>query len=79
MSDAIFERIKGVLSERMAFNVSNLKADTSFADLDIELFDALELGIALEEEMNIDIPDNDITHWRSIADVSKTLEGLKHG
>ena len=79
MSDATFERIKGVLSDRMAFDVTSLKPDSDFTDLDIQLFDALELAIALEEEMNVDIPDTEITHWRNIADVSKTLEGLKHG
>jgi acyl carrier protein len=54
----IFEKVQKIVSEQLGVDVSEVKPEASFAnDLGADSLDTVELVMALEEEFDIEIPD----------------------
>jgi acyl carrier protein len=58
MNQEIFERVKKIVIEQLEVEADRVTADASFAnDLGADSLDTVELVMALEEEFEIEIPD----------------------
>lgn len=58
MSDDIFAKVKGIVVEQLGVEEADVKPASSFAnDLGADSLDTVELVMALEEEFDIEIPD----------------------
>lgn len=58
MNQEIFERVKKIVVEQLEVNPDDIKPESSFAnDLGADSLDTVELVMALEEEFDIEIPD----------------------
>lgn len=56
--EAIFDKVQKIVSEQLGVDTSEVKPDASFAnDLGADSLDTVELVMALEEEFDIEIPD----------------------
>ncbi len=56
--DNIVERVKKIVAERLGVNEADIKNDSSFVDdLEADSLDTVELVMALEEEFECEIPD----------------------
>lgn len=59
MSD-IESRVKAIVAEQLDVDVSEVKSDSSFVDdLGADSLDTVELVMALEEEFDAEIPDDE--------------------
>jgi acyl carrier protein len=71
MSD-IEQRVKKIVSEQLGVNEADVKIDSSFVDdLGADSLDTVELVMALEEEFECEIPDEEaekITTVRQAVD-----------
>ena len=66
------ERVKKVISDQLGVEVEKIKDDASFVeDLGADSLDTVELVMALEEEMEIEIPDEDA---EKITTVQKAID-----
>jgi len=75
LSDAARERIRGIVAEHLCckpaqvFDHSHL-----FDELGCDSLDVIEIGIAMEEEFDINaIPDDDVEKWRTVADIQASV------
>ncbi|MEM6251499.1 MAG: acyl carrier protein [Cyanobacteria bacterium P01_D01_bin.156] len=58
MADDILGKVQKIVSEQLGVDVAEVKAEASFAnDLGADSLDTVELVMALEEEFDIEIPD----------------------
>jgi len=58
MSDDILTKVQGIVSEQLGVDKEEVKPEASFAnDLGADSLDTVELVMALEEEFDIEIPD----------------------
>lgn len=56
--DDIFVKVQKIVSEQLGVDASEVKPEASFAnDLGADSLDTVELVMALEEEFDIEIPD----------------------
>ncbi|MBL8991768.1 MAG: acyl carrier protein [Spirochaetia bacterium] len=69
-----FEKIKGIIKDKLNVDVSDLKAESTFADLGADSLDIVELIMALEEEFGIEIPDEDAEKIKTVGDAKKYIE-----
>ena len=59
MSDSTFEKVKKIIVEQLEADESAVKPEATFAeDLGADSLDIVELVMALEEEFDIEIPDD---------------------
>jgi acyl carrier protein len=57
---SVEQRVKKIVAEQLGVNESEVKSESSFVnDLGADSLDTVELVMALEEEFECDIPDED--------------------
>lgn len=56
--EEIYDRVKKIVAEQLSVDAGDVKPEASFAnDLGADSLDTVELVMALEEEFDIEIPD----------------------
>jgi acyl carrier protein len=74
MSDELIERVIKVIAATKRIPVESVTIDRSFLDLGIDSMDAVEILFAMENEFNINIPDEEV---RSVRDIRQMCEGVE--
>ena len=66
----IFEKVRGIAAEQLGIDEDKIVMESTFlADLEADSLDIVELMMALEEEFNIEIPDEDVEKLSTVSDV----------
>ncbi|MEA2050272.1 MAG: acyl carrier protein [Campylobacterota bacterium] len=74
----MLEKVKAVVVEQLDCNADEVKEDSKFIeDLGADSLDVVELVMALEEEFDIEIPDEDAEGILTVADAMKYIEDHK--
>ena len=69
------EQVIGVVADRLGKPVDEVKPESNFVeDLDADSLDLVELIMALEDEYDVTIPDEDAQNIRTIADAVAYIE-----
>ncbi len=76
MSDnSLADRIGKIIVEQLGVNEDQVKPEAKFIeDLGADSLDTVELVLALEEEFETEIPDEDAEKLQSVGDVIKFIE-----
>ena len=71
----IYNRVKKVTVEELGVKDEDVAVQSSFTeDLGADSLDVVELVMAFEEEFGIDIPDDDVTHLKTIKDAVEYIK-----
>lgn len=77
-TDALFEKVKSIISEQLGVEEDKIALESHFADdLEADSLDTVELVMAFEEEFDITIPDDiaeKITTVQSAIDFIKSAQ-----
>ena len=69
------EQVIGVVADRLGKPVDEVKPESNFVeDLDADSLDLVELIMALEDEYDVTIPDEDAQNIRTISDAVAYIE-----
>ncbi|MDP8266654.1 MAG: acyl carrier protein [Candidatus Aceula meridiana] len=69
------DKIKSIIAEQLGVKVEEVTPESSFVDdLGADSLDTVELIMALEEEFNVEIPDEDAEKMSKVANVIKYIE-----
>ena len=69
-------KIKKIIEEQLGVEGERIKPEASFIDdLGADSLDIVELVMAMEEEFDLEIPDEDAEKLRTVSDVTKYLQG----
>ncbi|MCB0350891.1 MAG: acyl carrier protein [Bdellovibrionales bacterium] len=72
---SIEPRIKKIIEEQLGVEGDRIKPDASFIDdLGADSLDIVELVMAMEEEFDLEIPDEDAEKLRTVSDVTKYVQ-----
>ncbi len=74
----IFERIKELLNDQLDISTDVMTMDSNIAtDLGADSLDVVELLIAIEDEFDVEIPDEEIENIKTVGDLVKYIETNK--
>ena len=66
----MFEKIQQIIAEKLSIDASEVTPDASFIDdLNADSLDIVELIMALEDELDMEIPDEDVEGFKTVGDV----------
>lgn len=69
------EKIKKILSEQFSINEDDITNETSFAeDLGADSLDLVELVMALEQEFDVEIDDDEVESIKTVGDAVRYLK-----
>ncbi|OGR78607.1 MAG: acyl carrier protein [Elusimicrobia bacterium GWC2_64_44] len=81
MAENLEERVKKIITEQLAVDAAEVTPQAQFVqDLGADSLDTVELVMALEEEFDIEIPDEDAEKIRTVGmavDYIKEKSGKK--
>ena len=71
----IFDKIKEIIAEQLGVEEDVVTMDTNLMkDLEADSLDAVEIIMAIEDEYDIEIPDEDAEKFQTVTDIVKYVE-----
>lgn len=78
MENEVFERVKKIVINQLGVQEGQVTMEASFVDdLGTDSLDTVELIMALEDEFEIEIPDEDAEKIRSVGDTVRYIKEKK--
>ncbi len=72
---ATIDKVKGIIAEQLSVDEGDINMDSSFIeDLGADSLDIVELVMALEEEFDLVIPDEDAEKIRTVGEIVKYIQ-----
>jgi len=72
---AVYEKVRAIISEQLGIDENDITMESSFIeDLGADSLDIVELVMALEEEFDIVIPDEDAEKIRTVGEAVKYIQ-----
>ena len=66
----MFEKIRDIIADKLSVNAEDVTVESSFIDdLNADSLDIVELIMALEDELDMEIPDEDVENFKTVGDV----------
>lgn len=74
----VFEKIKAILAEQFDEDEDSITVDTSLTDdLGADSLDLADVLMAVEDEFEVEIPDEDIENIKTVGDIVDYIEAKK--
>ena len=66
----MFDKLKEIIADKLSVNEDEITMESTFIDdLGADSLDIVELIMALEEELELEIPDEDAEGFKTVGDV----------
>ena len=70
-----FERVQKIICEQLEIDSHLVTEDASISgDLGADSLDLVDLSMSIEEEFNLEVPDDVHDHVRTVGDIVKFIE-----
>ena len=70
-----FERVQKIICEQLEIDSHLVTEDASISgDLGADSIDLVDLSMSIEEEFNLEVPDDVLDHVRTVGDIVKFIE-----
>ena len=71
----VFEKVRNILAEQLGTDAEDITLDTNIMkDLEADSLDVVEIIMAIEDEFEIEIPDEDAEQLQTVAGIVKYIE-----
>ena len=72
----IFEKVRDIIADQLDVDKESITADTNLMrDLEADSLDAVEIIMAIEDEFDIEIPDEQAEQFQLVSNLVKYVEG----
>ena len=71
----VLEKVKAILSEQFDVEEDSITPDTNLSeDLEADSLDVVDLLMSIEDEFEIEVPDEEIENIKTVGDIVKYIE-----
>ncbi len=74
--DTVTGRVLKIIADNQKKDVSAVTVESSFEELNIDSMDAVNIVFALENEFNVNVPDEEMKNIRSVRDIVEGMHKL---
>ena len=72
----IFEKIKSLLAEQLSLEEDTITLATRFEELGADSLDIVELVMAMEEEFDIQVEDEQVEKVQTVGDIVNAISAM---
>ena len=66
----VFETVRGIIASQLNIDEERIELDTNLMkDLEADSIDAVEIIMAIEEEYDLEIPDEEAEKFQKVVDI----------
>lgn len=76
MSEDVLQRVIRVIAETQRIPADKISPDSTFEELQIDSLDGINILFAIENEFNINVPDDAAKSLRGVRDMAEGVEKL---
>lgn len=73
----VFDRVKEIIVDELGVDADKISIDSTLEDLGADSLDAVELIMALEEEYDLEISEEDARNMQSLKNMVEYIEHHK--
>ncbi|HWQ72839.1 MAG TPA: acyl carrier protein [Desulfitobacteriaceae bacterium] len=73
----VFKKVKSIVVDQLGVDEGDVTLETTFEELNADSLDIVELIMALEEEFDLDIPDEEAEKIRTVGDAVNYIKENK--
>ena len=71
----VFEKVKSIVADQLDVEEEKVTAEASITeDLGADSLDVVDLVMSIEEEFDIEIPDEDVENIKTVGDIVSYIE-----
>ena len=71
----IFEKVKQLIADQLDADVDSIQEGSSITDdLGADSLDVVDLVMAIEDEFNVEIPEDEVENIKTVGDIVKYIE-----
>ncbi|MBD5093617.1 MAG: acyl carrier protein [Subdoligranulum sp.] len=71
----VFERIREIICDQLDLEEDSITMDSDIMeDFEADSLDLVDLVMSLEDEFNMEVPDDQIENFRTVGDVVRYIE-----
>ena len=71
----VFEKIRKILCEQLALDEDRITMDSSLiGDLGADSLNVIDLAMSIEDEFDIEVPDEEIEKIKTVGDIVRFVE-----
>ena len=73
--DEIFERVRTMLAEQLEIDEDRITMDSNIMeDFDADSLDVVDMVMSLEDEFDIEVPDEEVEKLHTVGDVVRFID-----
>jgi acyl carrier protein len=72
------EKLKEMCAEILYLDASDIDLDTPFKTMDLDSLDFVDLILWVEDDFDVDIPDEDVENFKCLRDVLNYLQNYEN-
>ena len=70
-----FEKLQGIIADVLNVDASDITMETTFVDdLGADSLDVVDLVMSIEEEFDLEFPDEEVENIKTVGDIVKYIE-----
>lgn len=74
----VLEKVKSILSEQFGVDEDTITPETSLIDdLDADSLDVVDLLMSIDDEFEVEVPDEEVENIKTVDDLVKYIENHK--
>lgn len=71
----VFEKVRDILVDQLDVEEDKVKLDSVITDdLGADSLDVVDLVMSLEEEFDVEVPDEEVENMKTVGDIVKYIE-----
>jgi len=71
----VFEKVKEIICEQFELQEKMVKMDSSIiGDLGADSLDVIDLAMSIEDEFDLEVPDDEIKNIKTVGDIVRFIE-----
>ena len=74
----IFDKVKAIIADQLGVDENTIEMESSIVeDLGADSIDAIDLILSIQEEFDVEIPDEAVEGIKTISDIVKYIEDIQ--